>query len=147
MRVWFQIIILSALIGLFGCAHLVSEELRKDLYPTLTFERLLESPEDFIGSPDSDKLVVGNDMSEGKFQSRLLDKKRQSDEMDTQTVMTAEGRPVSIHITQSILMMEVRSIGLGNQITKIESVHFKMNVLMLLPRLNGDQGTLEISPQ
>ena len=86
-------------------------------------------------------------MSEGKFQSRLLDKKRQSDEMDTQTVMTAEGRPVSIHITQSILMMEVRSIGLGNQITKIESVHFKMNVLMLLPRLNGDQGTLEISPQ
>ena len=147
MRVWFQIIILSALIGLFGCAHLLSEELRKDLYPTLTFERLLESPEDFIGSPDSDKLVVGNDMSEGKFQSRLLDKKRQSDEMDTQTVMTAEGRPVSIHITQSILMMEVRSIGLGNQITKIESVHFKMNVLMLLPRLNGDQGTLEISPQ
>jgi hypothetical protein len=53
-----------------------------------------------IGSPDSDKLVVGNDMNEGKFQARLLDKKRQADEMDTQTVMTAEGRPASIHITQ-----------------------------------------------
>ena len=100
-----------------------------------------------IGSPDSDKLVVGNDMSEGKFQARLLDKKRQADEMDTQTVITAEGRPASIYITQSIPIMEVRSIGLGNQITKIESIHFKMNVLMLLPRLNGDQGTLEISPQ
>ena len=49
MRVWFQIIILSALIGLIGCAHLVSEELRKDLYPTLTFERLLKSPEEFVG--------------------------------------------------------------------------------------------------
>ena len=49
MRVWFQIIILSALIGLFGCTHLVSEELRKDLYPILTFERLLESPVEFIG--------------------------------------------------------------------------------------------------
>ena len=52
-----------------------------------------------IGSPDSDKLVVRNDMSEGKFQARLLDKKRQSDKMETQTVMTVEGRPASIHIT------------------------------------------------
>ena len=102
-----------------------------------------------IGSPDSDKLVVGNDMNEGKFQARLLDKKRQADEMDTQTVMTAEGRPASIYITQSIPIMEVRSIGLGNQITKIESIDFKGvgNVLMLLPRLNGDQGTLETSPK
>ena len=102
-----------------------------------------------IGSPDSDKLVVGNDMSEGKFQARLLDKKRQADEMDTQTVMTAEGRPASIYITQSIPIMEVRSIGLGNQISKIESIHYKVlsTVLMVLPRLNGDQVTLEISPQ
>ena len=45
--------------------------------------------------------------------------------------------------------MEVQSIGLGNQITKIESINFKNvgTVLMVLPRLNGDQGTLEISPQ
>ena len=45
--------------------------------------------------------------------------------------------------------MEVRSIGLGNQITKIESIHFKgvSNVLMVLPKLNGDQVTLEIPPQ
>ncbi len=49
MRFWFQTIILSALIGLFGCAHPVSEKLRKDLDPTLTFERLLEAPEEFIG--------------------------------------------------------------------------------------------------
>jgi type II secretory pathway component GspD/PulD (secretin) len=45
--------------------------------------------------------------------------------------------------------MEARSIVLGNQITKIESIHFKDvgTVLMVLPRLNGDQETLEISPQ
>ena len=45
--------------------------------------------------------------------------------------------------------MEVRSIGLGNQITKIESIHFKGvgTVLMVLPKLNGDQVTLEIPPQ
>ena len=49
MRFWFQTIILSSLIGLFGCAHPISVELRKDLDPTLTFERLLEAPEKFIG--------------------------------------------------------------------------------------------------
>ena len=45
--------------------------------------------------------------------------------------------------------MEIRSIGLGNQITKIESIHFKGvgNVLMVLPKLNGDRVTLEIPPQ
>ena len=45
--------------------------------------------------------------------------------------------------------MEVRSIGLGNQITKIESIHFKGvgTVLMVLPKLNGDQVILEIPPQ
>ena len=45
--------------------------------------------------------------------------------------------------------MEVGSIGLGNQITKIESIHFKGvgTVLMVLPKLNGDQVILEIPPQ
>ena len=98
-----------------------------------------------IGSPDSDKLVVGNDMSEGKFQARLLDKKRQADEMDTQTVITAEGRPASIYITQSIPIMEVRSIGLGNQITKIESVHFKderVNVIAETKWRSGNSGNI-----
>ncbi len=49
MRFWFKTIILTVLIGLLGCAHPVSEELRKNLDPTLTFERLLEFPEEFIG--------------------------------------------------------------------------------------------------
>ena len=49
MKISFQTIILSALMGLFGCAHSISEDLRKDLDLTLTFERLLESPEEFIG--------------------------------------------------------------------------------------------------
>jgi outer membrane lipoprotein len=49
MKFCFQTIILLALIGLFGCAHPLSEELRKGLDPTLNFQRLLESPEKFIG--------------------------------------------------------------------------------------------------
>ena len=49
MKISFQTIILSALMGLFGCAHSISEDLRKDLDLTLTFERLLESPKEFIG--------------------------------------------------------------------------------------------------
>jgi outer membrane lipoprotein len=49
MKIFFQKIILLALMGLFGCAHSISEDLRKDLDLTLTFERLLESPEEFIG--------------------------------------------------------------------------------------------------
>jgi len=44
-----QIIILSALIGLSACAHPVSEDLRKGLDPALTFEALLEAPEEHIG--------------------------------------------------------------------------------------------------
>ena len=35
--------------GLFGCAHSISEDLRKDLDPSLSFEYLLKSPEGFIG--------------------------------------------------------------------------------------------------
>jgi outer membrane lipoprotein len=49
MKISFQTIILSILMGLFGCAHSISENLRKDLDPTLSFERLLKSPEEFIG--------------------------------------------------------------------------------------------------
>ena len=49
MKNWFQITILFSLIGLLGCAHPVSEEMRKGLDPALTFERLLGTPEEFIG--------------------------------------------------------------------------------------------------
>ena len=42
-------ILFFLLVGLMGCAHPVSEELRKGLDATLTFERLLETPEEFIG--------------------------------------------------------------------------------------------------
>ena len=49
MKIYFQTIILSSMMGLFGCTHSISEDLRKDLDPTLSFERLLKSPEEFIG--------------------------------------------------------------------------------------------------
>jgi len=102
-----------------------------------------------IGNPISDKFIVGSEMGDGKIQARLLDKKRQVDEIVTQTVMTVEGRPASIHITQSIPIREVRNLRSGNQITAVESIRFKdvRTGLMVLPRLNGDQVTLEVSPQ
>ena len=102
-----------------------------------------------IGGPRSDKLIVGSEMGDGKFQARLLNKKRKSDEMETQTVMTVEGRPASIHITQSIPIREIRNLRSGNQITEVESIRFKdvRTGLMVLPRLNGDQVILEVSPQ
>jgi len=102
-----------------------------------------------IGSPRPDKLIVENDMSDGNIQVRLLDKKRQVGEMDTQTIMTLEGRPASIYITQSIPIREVRNLRSRNQITEVESIRFKdvRTGLMVLPRLNGDQVILEVSPQ
>lgn len=95
-----------------------------------------------IGSPGSDKVIVGSGVSDGKLQVRLLDKKRQADEMDTQTVMTIEGRSASIHITQSIPIREVRNLRSGRQITEVESIRFKdvRTGLMVLPRLKGRSG-------
>ena len=43
----FIIFILFAI--LIGCAHPISQELQKGLDESLTFERLIEAPEDFIG--------------------------------------------------------------------------------------------------
>jgi hypothetical protein len=102
-----------------------------------------------IGGSRSDNLIVGGGMGAGKLEARLLDTKRRLDEMDMQTVMTIEGRPASIHIIQSIPIREVRYLRSGNQITEVESIRFKdvRTGLMVLPRLNGDQVTLEVSPQ
>jgi hypothetical protein len=102
-----------------------------------------------IGGLKSDKVIVGNDTSEGNLHVRLLDKKRQVNEIDTQTIMTLEGRPASIYITHSIPIREVRNLRSGNQVTAFESIRFKdvRTGLMVLPRLNGDQIILEVSPQ
>jgi type II secretory pathway component GspD/PulD (secretin) len=102
-----------------------------------------------IGSSRSDKVIAENEKSDGNLQVRMLDKKRQTDEMDTQIVMTLEGRPASIHIIQSIPIREVRNLRSGNQITAFESIRFKdvRTGLMVLPRLKGDQVILEVSPQ
>ncbi|MZG54637.1 MAG: starvation-inducible protein [Nitrospinae bacterium] len=42
-------LIFLLLIGMIGCAHPVSRELRQDIDETLTFDRLLETPEEYIG--------------------------------------------------------------------------------------------------
>lgn len=69
--------------------------------------------------------------------------------MDKQIVITIDGRPASIYITQSIPIREVRNLRSGNQITEVESIRFKdvRTGLMVLPRLSGDQVTLEVSLQ
>jgi hypothetical protein len=102
-----------------------------------------------IVSRRPDKLIVDNKMSNGNFEFRIFDKKLKANEMETQTVVTIEGRPASIYITQSIPIREVRNLRSGNQITEIDSIRFKdvRTWLMVLPRLTGDQVTLEVSPQ
>jgi len=95
------------------------------------------------------KLILENEKSSGKFQAHFLDQKRRVDEVDTQVVVTQEGRPALIHITQSFPVREIRNRESGNQIIGIESIRFK-NVrtgLRVLPRLNGDQVILEVSSQ
>ena len=46
MKTYFILLFLLALIG---CSHPMSQELRKEIDETLTFDRLLEAPEEFIG--------------------------------------------------------------------------------------------------
>ena len=99
--------------------------------------------------PKPDKIIVDNKMSNGNFEFRIFDKKLKANKMETQTVVTIEGRPASIYINQSIPIREVRNLRSGNQITEIDSIRFKdvRTGLMVLPRLTGDQVTLEVSPQ
>ncbi len=102
-----------------------------------------------IGSPDSGKLKIEDETSRGNIRARLLDKKQVEDEMDTQVVVTLEGRPALIYITQSFPVREIRNLRSGNTVTQVESLQFK-NVrtgLRVLPRLKGEQVILEISPE
>ncbi len=55
MKPRIQILFFSVLSSLIGCAHPVSEEARRGLDPSITFERLLEAPEEFIGK----RLLLG----------------------------------------------------------------------------------------
>ena len=41
--------ILLFFIGSIGCSHQFSQTMRKDVDETITFNRLIETPEDFIG--------------------------------------------------------------------------------------------------
>lgn len=102
-----------------------------------------------LGSPGSRGLIFENEMSDGEIQALLLDRKKKSDETDTQVVVTLEGRPALIHITQSFPVTETRNLRSGNTVTEVESIRFKdvRTGLMVLPRLKGDQVILEVSPQ
>jgi len=102
-----------------------------------------------IGNPGSGGLIFENELSDGEIEALLLNRKQTLDEKDTQVVVTLEGRPVLIHITQSFPVTETRNFRSGNTITEVESIRFKdvRTGLSVLPRLNGDQVILEISPQ
>ena len=78
-----------------------------------------------IGSPGSQGLVLENEMSSGNIRARLLDKKHVVDEMDTQVVVTLEGRPALIYITQSFPVREIRNLRSGITTTQVESFQFK----------------------
>lgn len=102
-----------------------------------------------IGGSRSEKNPIENKRGDGNLQVRLFDKERQGDELETQTVITMEGRPASIFITQSIPIREVRGLRAGSQITNVESIRFKdvRTGLTVLPRIKDDQVILKITPQ
>ena len=102
-----------------------------------------------IGSPESGELIFENGAGEEEIEVRLLDKLRKSNETDTQVVVTLEGRPALIHVTQSIPVSGTRIIRSGNTLTEVETTRFQdaRTGLVVLPRLKGDQVILEISPQ
>ena len=60
MKRLYQIVVFFFFAGLLGCAHPISHELRKDLDYTLTFEKIIESPEQFIGK----KVILGGTIVE-----------------------------------------------------------------------------------
>ncbi len=102
-----------------------------------------------IGSPGSKGLIFENEMSDSEIKAILRNRIQKSDETDTQVVVTLEGRPALIHITQSFPVTETRNLRSGNTITEAESIHFKdvRTGLRVLPRLKGDQVILEVFPQ
>ncbi|MBC8285190.1 MAG: hypothetical protein H8E32_15360 [Nitrospinae bacterium] len=102
-----------------------------------------------IGDPDFDGLILEDGRINGKIRARLLDKNSQEDDMETQVVVTLEGRPALIHVTQSFPVKEIRNLRSGNVLTQVESIQFKdvRTGLMVLPRLRGEQVILEVSPQ
>ena len=99
------------------------------------------------GNKDSEGLIIAGETGNGSIRGRFLQRNSSLDEMNTQVVTTLEGNAAAIYFTRQI--PETRSFKTGNKVTQLESTRFK-NVrsgFMVLPRIRGDQVTLEISPQ
>lgn len=86
---------------------------------------------------------------EGVLRGRLLHKKSELDEMDTQVITTLEGNPATIYFSQRVPLNEKRRVRNGSKFIELESTRFKdvRTGFIVLPHIRGDQVVLEISPQ
>ncbi len=102
-----------------------------------------------LGKPGLGGVILENETGRGKVRGRLLDRSRNTDELDTQFITTLEGQLAVIYIVQLIPIKEIRILRSGDQATEVETVIFKevRTGLNVLPKLKGNQVILEISPQ
>ncbi|MEK9629895.1 MAG: secretin N-terminal domain-containing protein [Nitrospinota bacterium] len=102
-----------------------------------------------IGESGSNRVILNNDMSDAEIEARILDRMREMDETDTQVVITLEGRPALIHVTQSIPVTERRNLRSFNSISEVETIRYQdvRTGLTVIPRLKGNHVFLEVSPQ
>ncbi len=99
------------------------------------------------GNLGSDGVILEGDS--GVVRGRLQHRKSTLDEMNTQIVTTLEGNAATLYLTQQIPFRDTTNVRVGSQIKQFESTKFKQvrTGFRVLPRLQGGQVTLEISPQ
>ncbi|MFQ5451683.1 MAG: secretin N-terminal domain-containing protein [Nitrospinaceae bacterium] len=98
--------------------------------------------------PGSGGLTVSGDRPGVQARGRMVEKGSAEDEIHTQQVITLEGRPAVIYFTRSIPFTKTESVDFGDKSLLRQSVEYrKMTTgLSILPRLQGNQVVLEVSP-
>ncbi len=100
------------------------------------------------GAADSGGLSGTVRSGKSEVTTRFRQDHRAKDGMDTQQVITLEGKPALIHITQFIPFTEVHTSKFDGKIVREETVVFRdvTTGLSVLPRVTGDQVVLEVRP-
>jgi len=101
------------------------------------------------GSRDNSGLVIEGVRGDGSLKARVQDSQSLENDKNTQHLQVLEGNRAFIRIGQSLPIPE-RNVFLTPQgVRVIESTQFRdaTTGFYVLPRINGDRVTLEVSPQ
>lgn len=101
-----------------------------------------------IISPDGGSLRNGGVSDDGGVTARLGKESVASDAMDVQRVRALEGRAAMIYVGQSVPFKQEHVVRNGSNIIREDSVTFKevTTGFSVLPRLQGNQVTIEVNP-